>query len=144
MIAPFLAFSRESFPHAIHVMECIYNGYLPDKSSASHIAQFLNMAQEHVDLVLSHFQWTLRGVNSNEYDLLECAYQLIHESHDQGRPLVVRTIAQRVESYFRIWSKSPFSSMIPKHRPRHPEDQASLWLVGFHSQLILSLHCNLG
>jgi hypothetical protein len=50
----------ESFPHAIHVMEYIYNNYLTFTApSAPRIAQLLNMDQEHVDLVLSQFQWTL-------------------------------------------------------------------------------------
>jgi hypothetical protein len=111
-----------SFPHAIHVMECIYNHYVEYKPSAPRIAQLLDMDQEHVDLALSQFQWTLRRENSNEYDFLDCARHLIDESHRQGRSLVARTSVQIVESYFRIWSKSPFSSMIPKHRPRRPED----------------------
>jgi hypothetical protein len=99
----------ESFPHAIHVMECICNRYLDYKPSTPRIAQLLDMDQEQVALVLSKFQWTLKRQNSNEYYLLDRAHHLINESH-------------LVESYFRIWSKSPFSSMIPKHRPQRPED----------------------
>jgi hypothetical protein len=111
----------ESFPHAIHVMECIYTQYLTAKPSAPRIAQLLDMDQEHVALIATQFRWTLKQENSNQYRLLNRARHLIDKSHDQGRPLVARTSVQAVESYFRIWYKSPFSSMIPKHRPQSPE-----------------------
>ncbi|KAF5353932.1 hypothetical protein D9756_007352 [Leucocoprinus leucothites] len=109
------------FPHAIHVLECLYQRALAIPSP-SRIAHLLCINQSLIHPIFSYLEWTLdKKYEEDKYTSQEPKYSLpgdarviFYLSQYLGQPVITESCIIMIESYFYFFQNTPLLSTKPR------------------------------